>query len=123
MKPGTFLEWRVEYMATRTKADAMLSKQLPDDLGHLMLESQQIEPLLWEAESHRAEAIRFYYQAKAHRRLGLIASNRPHSVIDSEVKAQCYAELWAREDAVGLCRVLDKRAMRVDHHIQRLSPR
>lgn len=123
MRSGTFAEWRAAYMETRKKADVMLSKRLPDDLGELQLEAQELEPLLWEAETHRAEAIRFYYQTKAHRRLALISANRPHSVIDSEVKAQCFAELWAREDAIGLCRVIDKRAMRVDHQIDRLSPR
>lgn len=118
MSGQTFAQWMQEYLAFKKKAGKILAQPLPGEQGQLMFESQELEPLRWEAETHRATAIAFYYRAKAFKSMELTAKNRAASAIAPEAKAAAHMELWAREDSEGLCRVISSRAFAVAQHLK-----
>ncbi len=118
MKAQAFAQWLAEYVAFRTRASEILSKSVPGEQGQLMFESQELEPLRWEAESYRAASHAFYYRSKAFKRMEAIAKSRPASTIEGEIKAASHQELWAREDSEGICRVITSRVFAIDRHLK-----
>lgn len=116
-----FEEWLPKYMAFRNEAASTLARPLPSETAQLQHESQILEPMKFEAERHRAKAISFYYQAKVRWMEHYQAQEWPRSALQDVIKASSHKELWAREDAEGLCRVVDSRGFKVSQHLKMLQ--
>lgn len=108
-------------MAARIKAATILQRPLPSEAGALQVESQELEPIRWQAEQDRASAVAFYYRAKAANIEAL--KDWPRSAVAEVAKARAYRQLWAMEDAEGLARAVDSRAMKVAQHLKLLDGR
>lgn len=89
-----FEKWLVGYLELRNKASLTLFKRLPNEIAELMRESQDLEPLRWEAEEARAWAESY-----------LSAKRTPRRV-------------WARENTRGLCASIESRGMKIAQHLK-----
>ncbi len=119
MKP--FPEWVIKYYDFRQRAMHALSKPVPSEMSQMQNESQHLEPLYAEAQGHRALAFGFYYLAKAVKCEALRQQGRPASSVESEGKALCHKEIWAQEDAIGICKVIESRSMKIAQHLKLLT--
>lgn len=120
--PKTFHDWLPGYLDFRGRAARVLSQNLPADLGALQKESQELEPLRWEAEEARAMAESYYYAAKVREAERLMGLGFSKSVAWEAAKANCHKELWARVSTQGLCKTIDSRSMKVAQHLKLLAP-
>lgn len=120
--PKAFKDWLPGYLDFRSRAARVLSQRLPSDIGALQAESQDLEPLKWEAEEARAMAETYYYAAKAKEAERLAGMGFSKSVAWEAAKANCHRELWARVNTQGLCKTIDSRSMKVAQHLKLLAP-
>lgn len=121
MAQKTFDEWLPSYLEFRARAAILLKKSVSSETSELQRESQELEPMRWEAEEARAFAESFYYQAKATGAEQLIAGGWPRSSAFEAAKAKSHRQLWARENTKGLCKVIDSRSMKVAQHLKLLD--
>lgn len=94
---NTFEGWLPEFLALRDRAAKILMQRLPSEITELMKESQDLEPLRYEAEEARAWAESYLTEKKTPRRV------------------------WARENTRGLCASIESRAFKVSAHIKMLT--
>lgn len=118
-KPTKFDEWRKLYIEFRKNCHVILSKPLSSEPSELMRESQDLEPLRYEAERMRASAMSFYYAAKAKWIDKLKTEGWAVSSLSEVAKAKSNKELWASEDAQGLNEAIKSRQIKISV----LSPR
>ena len=97
MIENSFDDWLEKYLKTRAKAAKILSKTLSDEVSELVLESQQLEPLRFEAEEARSFAELYAHGVKDKRRV------------------------WALANTKGLCASTESRAFKVSQHLRRLD--
>ena len=119
----TFEEWMGDYLKFRERAGKMLSQNIPSEPGQLQQQSQELEPLRWEAEEHRAFAESYYYRAKAETADKLVQGGYPRSSAYEAAKAKSHRQLWARENTKGLCKVIDSRGMKIAQHLKLMDGR
>ena len=122
-KSKKFDEWMADYLKFRSKAAVLLSKPISSEVGQLQKESQDLEPLAWEAEEHRAFAESHYYQAKSEGAEQLAKEGWPKSSVYEAAKAKSFRQIWARENTAGLCKVITSRSMKVAQHLKLLDGR
>jgi hypothetical protein len=115
----TFLEWMPGYVEFRQKCHAILSKPLSSEPSELQHESQNLEPLRYEAERMRASAMSHYYAAKIFNIEKLREEGWAMSAVCEVAKAKSNKELWASEDAQGLNEAIKSRQIKISV----LSPR
>ena len=97
MAEKTFEDWLPGFLALRSRASKTLMQRLPGEITELMRESQDLEPLRYEAEEARAWAESYLSEKKTPRRV------------------------WARENTRGLCASIESRAFKVAQHIKLLT--
>lgn len=98
-----FESWLGEYLEFRSRATKNLRGSVATDMAPLQQEQAQLEPLLWEAEEHRALA-EFYMR----------------EAVDDKL-ARRARRVWALEHSKGLCHVIGSRAMKVAQRIKEQS--
>ncbi len=116
-----FDKWLLEYMEFRAKCALKLGLNVPSDAAGLQKESQELEPMLWDAERHRAWGVGHYYKAKLTHTDALVHAKWPKSALDGTAKAKAYKELWAREDSEGLCKAISSRGFKISQHLKLLG--
>lgn len=116
-----FSTWLATYIEFRTRAATVLKVPLGSEVAVLQRDSQELEPLLWEAEEFRAMAEGYYYKAKVKGTDTLIAGGWARGSAFEVSKARAYKELWARENSRGLCRVIESRAFKCAQHLKLLD--
>lgn len=117
----TFNAWLEGYLAFRKKAGVTLGQRLSSEQGELMRDSQDLEPLRWEAEEHRAMAEGYYYEAKERNMTELLRAGWSKSPALEAAKAKSHRELWARENTAGICKAIESRAMKVAQHLKLIA--
>jgi len=122
MAQRTFSDWLTSYLAFRARAAKLLGQRLPSDLAGLQHESQELEPLRWEAEEAAALAESYYQTAKVAEAERLVAQGFAKGLAWEAAKARCTRELWARLNSVAVVKTVDSRSMKVAQHLKLLAP-
>lgn len=117
-QPQSFEVWLSGYRTLWSRAAAICQKNIPSELGALQLESQQLEPILFDAEEARSQAEAFYYEAKAREFDRLLKAGFAKGVALEAAKTYCAQQLKLRENSKGLCKALYSRSMKVAQHLK-----
>lgn len=114
----TFTEWLSGYRELWSRAAAICRKDIPAELGPLQLESQQLEPIIFESEGARSDAEAYYYEAKRREFDRLLKAGFSKGIALEAAKTYCAQELKLRENTRGLCKALYSRSMKVAQHLK-----
>jgi hypothetical protein len=113
-----FEVWLTKFMAFQKRCREFCSRPVPDEVTELKFESQLLEPLQLDAEQFAADAISYYYEAKNLTMKKLDFKEFAKSALDSMGKAGSYRQLWAKESAERLAKVVVSRGFRVAQHLE-----
>lgn len=120
-QPQSFDAWLSGYRILWGRAAAICQKNLPSEMAKLQQESQEIEPILFDAEEARSQAEAYYYEAKHRAFEDLLKKGFSKGVALEAAKTYCATELKLRENSRGLCKALYSRSMKVAQHLKLLD--
>ena len=113
--------WLSGYRILWGRAAAICQKNVPAEIGPLQMESQQLEPILFDAEEARSQAEAYYYEAKLKAFEELLSKGFSKGVALEAAKTYCATELKLRENSRGLCKAIFSRSMKVAQHLKLLD--
>lgn len=113
-----FEGWLVKFMAFQQKAAKTISQPVPAEVPQLKMAAQDLEPLRAEAEQFAADAIAHYYEAKNLAILKLNFKEWAKSSLAELAKPSCYRQLWGKESAERLAKVISSRAFRISKDLE-----
>lgn len=119
MNETPFEVWRDRYVRWRADCAALLGIRLPGEVQALLDEQQRLEPLRWEAQGYRADAVAYYYRAKLRHIEDLQSKGMANTALHDVAKAKCYKELWTREDSLGVYESVISRSFKVSQELKR----
>lgn len=118
MSAENFEQWLERFVAFQKECGKTLGKPVPDDVAVLKFESQQLEPMLYHAEEHAAQGIRHYYERKSVEMKKMELRDWPLSGLDGPAKAASHRQLWGRESAERLVKVIVSRGFKVSQALK-----
>lgn len=117
----TFEDWLARFVAFKIEVAATLGQPVPDESQLLKFEGQQLEPMLFKAEEFAADAAHYYYERKSVEMKKLNLGEWPRSGLEAPAKAASHRQLWARESARGIVRVIVSRGFRISAALKQLG--
>ena len=113
-----FDSWLTGYIRWRGEAAKILGQPLPAEVTELINEQSALEALRFEAEGWRSDAVGYYYRAKLVK-IEKFWSEVAKTALNDICKAQCYKELWAKENAHGVAETVISRSFKVAAELKR----